>query len=408
MAGGSPGILILHVMFPSVSLSAAARILHPVAAVALSWSTVVAISGPAPAGEPGARDPRAAHEPPIDRPVNEETNHREAGAVPPPGSNAADDVGAAVPGADRFAIVVHGGAGGVPADPAFRAARLEGLREALTIGRDLLAKGGASLDAVEAVVRFLEDHPDFNAGRGAVLNAAGDAECDASIMDGRTLACGGSAVTRRVRHPVSLARAVMEDGRHVLLGGEGADAFAEASGLEVVEPSWFVTEREARKLEEVRAREDGRASDPAGRRPDEKGETVGCVALDRRGHLAAATSTGGRRNKRVGRIGDSPVIGAGTYADDRTCAVSGTGIGEEFIRRAVAFDISARMAYRRSTLEAAVRDVLFETMEPGTGGLIGVDREGNVVMLFNTPGMARGAADSGGRFEVALGSDAEP
>ncbi len=299
------------------------------------------------------------------------------------------------PGKKRYALVVHGGAGTLPTDKAFRDQRHAGMEAALTLGRDMLARGASSIETVEAVVRLLEDDPAFNAGKGAVLNADGVAECDASIMDGRTLACGAAAATRTVRNPVTLARAIMDDGRHVLLGGEGADRFAAEKDLALAEPEYFITPLERNLLEKARA---GLAA-PATK--DSRG-TVGCVALDAEGNLAAATSTGGRRNKVPGRIGDSPVIGAGTYANNETCAVSGTGIGEEYIRLAAAYDVHARMAYLGKSLEEAIRDVLFSRMKPGDGGLIGVDAQGNTIMLFNTPGMARAAADSNGDFTVEV------
>lgn len=286
----------------------------------------------------------------------------------------------ALPLTPRYALVLHGGAG---ADPARMApeeieASLEGLRAALDLGRRMLREGAGSLETVEQVVRSLEDCPAFNAGKGAVFNSQGQHELDAAIMDGRTRACGAVAGVRTVKNPVSLARLVMLKTPHVLLMGEGADSFAVEMEVERVDNSYFSTPR----------REKSRG-------------TVGCVALDSQGHLAAATSTGGLSNKQWGRVGDTPIVGAGTYADDRTCAVSCTGVGEEFIRRAIAHDVAARMAYAGLALPAAAEEAL-ASLPPDTGGLIAVDRKGSLVTLFNTPGMAWGQADSTGAFKVGL------
>jgi isoaspartyl peptidase/L-asparaginase-like protein (Ntn-hydrolase superfamily) len=301
----------------------------------------------------------------------------------------------------EWAIAVHGGAGGSAAKltPQERQAREAVLKQALAIGAEVLSRGGSSLDAVEKTIRHLEDSPLYNAGRGAVLNSAGEAELDASIMDGKTLACGGVAGVRTVKHPITAARRVMTETRHVLLGGAGADAFAERQGLVRVEPKYFIT---AEKRQQWRKAQQQQEKKEDASRDWSKG-TVGCAALDKHGNLAAGTSTGGRNNKLVGRIGDSPIVGAGTYADNRTCAVSGTGIGEQYIRHAVAYDVSARMRYTGATLAEAVHAVMHQTLRKGDGGLIGVDHRGNIVLDFNTPGMARGAADSSGRFEVRIG-----
>ncbi|NIP95711.1 MAG: isoaspartyl peptidase/L-asparaginase, partial [Akkermansiaceae bacterium] len=276
-------------------------------------------------------------------------------------------------------------------------AHYEGLKRALEAGVGVLKTGGSSLDAVEAAIRVMEDDPVFNAGRGAVLNARGEAELDASIMDGRTRKCGAVASATRTRHPITVARLVMEKTRHVLLGAEGVDAFAIRQGAERVERAWFVTERQRRRLERLQKKSGALSPEEilAGRIG-----TVGCVALDASGNLAAGTSTGGLVNKLHGRIGDSPIVGAGTYADNATCAVSGTGIGEEFIRHAVAYDVSARMKYAEQTVTQAVGTILRDTLKPNQGGLIAVDREGTVVMDFNTGGMACAAADASGRFEI--------
>jgi beta-aspartyl-peptidase (threonine type) len=289
-----------------------------------------------------------------------------------------------------WAIAIHGGAGSLGADaPAdVRDGYLAGLETALSAGKAILDSGGSSLDAVEEVIAILEDDIQFNAGRGAVYNAEGEHELDASIMDGRTLACGGVAGVRTVKNPIRLARDVMEQTRHVLLAGSGAEAFADEAGVERVEPAYFDSENRRQSLD--------RALDPG-----HKG-TVGVVALDRSGNLAAGTSTGGLTAKKFGRVGDSPIIGAGTYADNRRGAVSGTGIGEQYIRHAVAYDIGARMAYQGLDLQAAVDRVIDETLDEGDGGIIALDPAGRIAMRYNTPSMLRGAADSSGRFEVKI------
>jgi beta-aspartyl-peptidase (threonine type) len=289
-----------------------------------------------------------------------------------------------------WSIAIHGGAGSLGSDApdAVRDGYLQGLETALTAGRDLLEGGASALDAVEQVIAILEDDARFNAGRGAVFNAAGGHELDASIMDGATLAGGGVAGVRTVKNPIRLARAVMEQTRHVLLAGPGAEAFADTVGVERVEPSYFDTDDRRRSLE---------------RKLEEsvKG-TVGVVALDRNGNLAAGTSTGGLTAKMYGRVGDSPIIGAGTYADNRRCAVSGTGVGEEYIRNSVAYAIGALMEYGGLNLAAAVDRVIDETLKPGDGGIIAMDPSGSIAMRFNTASMLRGAADSSGRFDVKI------
>jgi len=306
----------------------------------------------------------------------------------------------------EWSIAIHGGAGTIPRDAREEEADAyrRSLAAALELGSELLASGGSSLDAVEAVVRLLEDDPLFNAGRGAVFHAEGGHELDASIMSGRDLSCGAVAAVRTVRHPITLARRVMEETRHVLLVGDGAEKFADTRPeIERVENSWFDTEhRRTQWLERRRAAEGTSATAPAHRFG-----TVGAVALDRSGHLAAATSTGGLTNKRFGRVGDSPIIGAGTYADDRTCAVSCTGTGEEFIRFGVARSISARMAYGGEDLETAARAVVEGDLAPDDGGIIAVDSRGRGVWVFTTGGMYRAAADSHGRREVRIWGDGE-
>ncbi len=325
----------------------------------------------------------------------------------------------------KFAIAIHGGAGSSPKQFSKEEndARRESMRQALEIGTEVLKNGGTSLLAVEKVVLFLENDPQFNSGVGAVLNAEGSHELDASIMDGSNLACGAVAGVSRIKNPISLARLVMTDTPHVLLSGKGAEVFGKKMNVEMVEPDYFDTPKtlEAWKrvdalMKKKQAQSDGGASannmESLKQIVDRVGTgsymgTVGCVALDSKGNLAAATSTGGMTYKRFGRIGDSPIVGAGTYADNRTCAVSCTGTGEQYIRNAVAYDVSAQMRYRKSSLQDAVIDNLENRLNRGDGGIIAVDRDGNISMEFNTKGMARAAADSNGKFEVRWGDPAK-
>lgn len=298
----------------------------------------------------------------------------------------------------KFGIVVHGGAGTLKKasmTPEKEAAYREKLSEAIRAGHRILTDGGSSLDAVEAAVRILEDSPLFNAAKGAVFTSEGANELDASIMDGSNLKAGAVASVKRIRNPITLARAVMEKSENVLLVGEGAEAFAKAQGIELVDPKYFFTKERWEELQKAKEREKKSKDAPIpAPTDDQKHGTVGAVALDKHGNLAAATSTGGRTNKSFGRVGDSPIVGAGTYANNQTCAVSGTGHGEYFIRLAICYDISALMAYRGMTLaEAAdlvVRDKL--TKLGGTGGVVAIDKDANIAMPFNTSGMYRGWA----------------
>ncbi len=313
-------------------------------------------------------------------------------------SSRSDDKGAsATPRKLEFAMALHGGAGspGKLANEELRAYKLS-LERALKIGVQVLRSGGTSLDAIEKVIRHLEDDPRFNAGRGAVFNSEGGHELDASIMDGRTKACGAVAGVKTVKNPISLARLVMTQTRHVLLAGEGADKFAVEMDVDRVDQKYFWTEKRFQSWKKAQQRE----RDKAGEK--HKG-TVGCVALDQHGNLAAGTSTGGLTNKKFGRIGDSPIVGAGTYADNKTCAVSCTGIGEHFIRNAVAYDVSALMAYKKLSVQKAVETVIHHKLKKDDGGIIAVAHDGSIWMDFNTEGMARAAADSTGRFEVYFG-----
>lgn len=297
----------------------------------------------------------------------------------------------------RYAIALHGGAGRdwLELDANEQAATKESLRQALTIGKTILADGGTSLDAVEQVIRHLENDPLFNAGRGAVFNCAGGHELDASIMDGRDRACGAVAGVKTVKNPISLARLVMQETRHVLLSGDGADLFAKEKGVDLVDQEYFWTQRRYDTWQRVKQQQ-----------TDDHQGTVGCVALDKHGNLAAGTSTGGLTNKLYGRVGDSPIVGAGTFADNKTCAVSCTGVGENFIRNAIAYDVSARMAYKKQPVEEAVHEILTKTLDAskdGLGGIIVVTHEGKITMQFNTGAMARASADSTGSMEIALG-----
>lgn len=312
-----------------------------------------------------------------------------------------------------YAIAIHGGAGSNPKrfSDAANERRRSSLEKALRIGTEILKSGGTSLEAVEKVVLFLEDDPQFNAGKGAVFNAASSHELDASIMDGETLECGAVAGVWTVRNPISLARMVMTETPHVLLAGAGAETFATKMKVPRVETSYFDTQSTLEAWKRVRAKmgDNGKLPEPTQILEVDTGSylgTVGCVALDQAGNLAAATSTGGMTNKQYGRVGDSPIVGAGTFADNRSCAVSCTGIGEQFIRNAVAFNVSAQMRFRGSTLDQSVQDVLENELNPGDGGIIAVGHDGSISMRFNTSGMSRAAADSSGRFEVLWGNPA--
>ena len=299
-----------------------------------------------------------------------------------------------------WSLAIHGGAGtllrenmSAEQEAEYRAA----MQSALDAGAKVLAEGGSALDAVEAVIVLLEDDPKFNAGRGAVFTWEGTNEMDASIMDGSTRAAGAIAGVGTVRHPIRLARAVMEDGRHVFLSGDGAEQFAAEKGLESKPPEWFATEHRRRQLEEMKTHNLSALD------VEFKFGTVGAVARDQAGHLAAGTSTGGMTGKRWGRIGDSPVIGAGTWADDRACAVSATGWGEYFIRVGVAHAICDRMLLAGEGVQQAADTVMADVAElGGDGGVIVVSKDGEAVFSFNTPGMYRGRADSEGLNEVAI------
>jgi beta-aspartyl-peptidase (threonine type) len=288
-----------------------------------------------------------------------------------------------------YALAVHGGAGSLPRVPftaAREAAYRHGLLQALAAGQRLLESGGCALDAVEAAVTVLEDDPLFNAGRGAVLTADGTVELDAAIMDGCDLRAGAVAAIRHLHNPVQLARRILEDAAHVFLVGDGAERFAVQAGMALVNNASLITPERRQQFEALQgphAQALGLDEPPLG--------TVGAVARDRSGRLAAATSTGGTAGKRPGRVGDSPVIGAGTYADNQTCAVSTTGHGEWFLRTVQAFDIAARLRYGGASLDAAVGDAITRrlTQLGAAGGLIAVDASGRIVFGYNTPLMFR-------------------
>jgi beta-aspartyl-peptidase (threonine type) len=300
-------------------------------------------------------------------------------------------------------LLVHGGAGVIERhlltpekDRAIRAA----LDHALATGAAILGAGGSALDAVEAAAKELEDDPHFNAGRGSVFTFQGTNEMDAAIMDGASRGAGAVTGVTATRNPVSLARTVMEKSPHVMLSREGADQFSREKDLEQVPPEWFATEERLRQLDEIRSK-------PGGWFDEEmKYGTVGAVALDAHGHLAAATSTGGITGKRWGRIGDSPIIGAGTWADDRSCAVSATGTGEYFIRAAVAHDIAARLLYAGQSLAEAAEAAVAEMGSlGGTGGVIAVAADGTTAFPFNSAGMYRGLASPAGRTIAIYGDE---
>ncbi|HET6170706.1 MAG TPA: isoaspartyl peptidase/L-asparaginase [Terracidiphilus sp.] len=319
---------------------------------------------------------------------------------------------------------MHGGAGVIERatmDPKTEAAYRAGLTEAIEAGAKVLDRGGSSLDAIEAAIRILEDNPLFNAGRGAVFSAEGKNELDSAIMDGATLKAGAVAGVTRTRHPISLARAVMEKSQWVMLSGAGADAFGAHVGLEEVDPSFFFTEQRWDSLvKELKKEGLPIPPRPAGAQPApaepvaqieasdaHKYGTVGVVALDKRGNIAAGTSTGGLTGKRWGRIGDSPIIGAGTYASNQSCAVSGTGTGEYFIRLGVAREVCNLVQFKGMRLQQAADEVIHKELEGlhGDGGLIAITPDGQMAWSFNTPGMYRARLAEGGKVEVEVYRD---
>ncbi len=299
-----------------------------------------------------------------------------------------------------YAIVIHGGAGTIlksQMTPEMEAEYLAALNAALDVGENVLKNGGSAMEAVEKTIILLEDTPLFNAGRGAVFTNAGTIELDASVMDGATQEAGAVAGVTIVKNPIRAALAVMSNSPHVMLTGKGAEQFATEQGLETVPNTWFHTENRFRALERVKAEEAGNGLFLE--KTDAKYGTVGCVALDKNGDIFAGTSTGGMTNKRWGRVGDSPIIGAGTYADNATCGVSCTGHGEFFIRFAVAHDVAARMAYLKEDVATAADFIIHKKLKEkgGEGGLIALDALGNIAMPFNSEGMYRGWAKPGKR-----------
>jgi beta-aspartyl-peptidase (threonine type) len=317
-----------------------------------------------------------------------------------------------------YTLVIHGGAGTITKasmTPEKEQAYHRSLKEALDAGYALLAKGGTALDAVEAAVKLMEDNPLFNAGKGAVFTNEGKNELDASIMDGKSLKAGAVAGVTVIKNPITAARAVMGKSDHVMMAGKGAEQFAVKNGCVIVDPSYFYTKERWEGLQKAkRADSIKRFANPQGRSPikqpgnsDYKYGTVGAVALDKHGNLAAATSTGGMTNKRYGRIGDSPLIGAGTYANNNTCAISSTGWGEYFIRLVMAKTISDRMELAKESLQQAAEEMIMRQLPKlgGDGGIIGVDKEGNPVMIFNTSGMYRAYRKSNGEHKVLIYSE---
>lgn len=307
----------------------------------------------------------------------------------------ADQAAGVSPGPEAFeyALVLHGGAGNMNFEnvpESFQELYKHALDSALQLGLDVLQAGGPSIDAVEVVIRCLEDNPLFNAGKGAVFTSEGKNELDASIMTGQDLNAGAVAGVTDIKNPISAARAVMEQSGHVMLAGKGASVFAKEQGLEIVDPSYFFTRNRFESYQRAVARD--------------KHGTVGCVALDRDGNLCAGTSTGGMTNKKYGRIGDAPIIGAGTYANNATCGVSGTGHGEYFIRWTVAHQVSVLMQYKGYDVEEAAREVVEETLvrAGGDGGVICLDRFGRPAMVTNTSGMFRAYGNSEGERIVAI------
>lgn len=314
-----------------------------------------------------------------------------------------------------YALAIHGGAGTILKENMSaekEAAYTAKLSEALAAGEKVLAEGGAATDAVIAVIQVMEASPLFNAGKGAVFTAEGKNEMDASIMDGSNLNAGAVAGVTNVKSPIALARAVMDNSPHVMLQGPGAETFAVEQGLEIVDPEYFYTERRWQQLQKAKEQKSGAVmdhdGDPANEGTDEfndfKFGTVGAVALDREGNLAAGTSTGGMTNKEWGRVGDSPVIGAGTYASNTSCAVSATGHGEYFIRATVARSICALMEYKGLSLGEAARAIVMEQLVEmgGSGGIIAVDAKGNIELVFNSKGMYRGSVREGRAPEIAI------
>ena len=291
----------------------------------------------------------------------------------------------------NYTIVIHGGAGYFPKDSPeeLKQQYIISLTEALNIGKNILAGGGTSIDAVEKVINYLENNILFNSGRGAVFNSEGKHELDASIMQGKDLSCGAVAGVTIIKNPISLARLVMEKTEYVLFAGKGADDLGIQFGVDIVPNSYFRDSTKYQKWLQSKL-------------PKQQGETTGCVALDQYGNITAGTSTGGRQNKTPGRGGDTPLVNAGTDANNKTCGVSATGIGELFIRNTVAYNISALMEYKGYTLKQACDEMIYNRLPKESGGIIAIDRDGNYEMPFNTSSMMRAVANSNGEFKVEI------
>ncbi len=332
---------------------------------------------------------------------NEEKSSSETNNTPENSQNAEEN----------FGIVIHGGAGTIlkaNMSDSLEAAYKAKLKEAITAGHEILKNGGSSLDAVAHTINVMEDSPLFNAGKGAVFTNEGSNELDASIMDGATLNAGAVAGVKHIKNPINLARDVMQKSEHVMLYGAGAEEFAKSLGYEIMDTAYFYTKDRYESLQRVLEKEKSKEAkqisfvDPFIK--NSKFGTVGCAALDKHGNLAAGTSTGGMTNKRWNRIGDAPIIGAGTYANNATCAVSGTGWGEYFIRSVVAYDISALMDYKGMTLQEAAKEVIQKKVPAlgGDGGIVAIDKDGNVAMEFNTAGMYRATMNSKGELIIKI------
>ncbi|APG60722.1 isoaspartyl peptidase/L-asparaginase family protein [Christiangramia salexigens] len=313
----------------------------------------------------------------------------------------------------NFGIVIHGGAGTILKEnmsDSLEQAYKAKLEEAIRTGHKILANGGTAVEAVQKTINVMENSPLFNAGKGAVFTNEGTNELDASIMDGSNLNAGAVAGVTTIKNPINLAYEVMVNSEHVMLGGKGAERFAKEQGVEIVDPKYFYTEKRFQSLQRIKDKEkteldhDGKTAFTDPFIKDSKFGTVGCAALDKNGNLAAGTSTGGMTNKRYNRIGDAPILGAGTYANNKTCAVSSTGWGEFFIRGMVAHDISAMMEYKGLSLQEAAREVIQKKIPElgGNGGIIAIDHNGNVAMEFNTAGMYRAKMNKEGELEIGL------
>jgi len=297
----------------------------------------------------------------------------------------------------EYAIVIHGGAGTIlkkNMSDEMEKEYIKKMDEALSIGYDILNNNGKSIDAVEAAIKILENSELFNAGKGSVLSNKGMVEMDASIMNGQNLNAGAISGIKTIKNPISAARLVMEKSEHVFLSGEGAEEFAKLKGLDIIDNEYFITETRLNSLLKAKKRDSIK---------DNKFGTVGCVAIDKLGNITSGTSTGGMTNKKWNRIGDVPIIGAGTYANNNTCGISSTGWGEYFIRNVVAYDISSQIEYKKISIDLAAKNTLKKVKElGGNGGVIGIDKNGNILMDFNTEGMYRGYKKSDGESKISI------